>query len=148
MRTLLAIIFCLSVACSHQRRDSNVANTDAGNHSVAVETPNDSVTDFLLLSCASDFQKSKPTPTKFNATYFGYKELPSNKKMFLLRGQFQPAEENQRKWIPFVTIKTSGYEQWIGAQSNGFTQDSTTVWDTSRDLSSLLASKVDSLSRR
>jgi hypothetical protein len=46
---------------------------------------------------------------------------------------------------PFATIKTSGYEQWIGAQAVGFCQRSSVIWDKAGDLSSSLQSRLDSL---
>jgi hypothetical protein len=46
---------------------------------------------------------------------------------------------------PFVTIKTSGYEQYIGAQAAGFCQDSSVTRDQLGDLSSSLQSRLDSL---
>lgn len=62
----------------------------------------------------------------------------------MLCGQFLPAEGGDKAvWTPFATIKTSGYEQWIGASS--FCQGSAVVWDKVGDLSSALQSRLDSL---
>ncbi len=64
----------------------------------------------------------------------------------MLCGQFLPAQEaGKAEWTPFATIKTSGYEQWIGAQAAGFCQNSSVIWDKVDDLSSSLQSRLDSL---
>lgn len=63
----------------------------------------------------------------------------------MLCGQFLPAPEGGKaEWAPFATIKTSGYEQWIGAQADGFCQGSSVIWEKG-DLSSSLQSRLDAL---
>jgi hypothetical protein len=70
----------------------------------------------------------------------------SGEKQYMLCGQFLPAPEGGKaEWMPFATIKTSGYEQWIGAQAAGFCQGSSVIWDKVGDLSSSLQSRLDSL---
>lgn len=64
----------------------------------------------------------------------------------MLCGQFLPAREGgTAEWTPFATIKTSPYEQWIGAQAAGSCQSSSVIWDEEGDLSSPLQSRLDSL---
>jgi len=71
---------------------------------------------------------------------------PSGEERYMLCGQFLPAQEGGRvEWTPFATIKTSGYEQWIGAQAAAFCQASSVTWDNEGDLSSSLQSRLDSL---
>ncbi|MGB2869357.1 MAG: hypothetical protein WBD36_12960 [Bacteroidota bacterium] len=71
---------------------------------------------------------------------------PGGVEQYMLCGQFLPAQEGGKtEWMPFVTIKTSGYEQWIGAQALGFCQGSSVIWDKVADLSSSLQSRLDSL---
>lgn len=47
--------------------------------------------------------------------------------------------------MPFATIKTSDYEQWIGAQAAGFCKHSPVIWDEAGDLSPSLQSRLDAL---
>ena len=71
---------------------------------------------------------------------------PSGEEQYMLCGQFLPAQEGgNAEWTPFATIKTSDYEQWIGAQAAGFCQHSPVIWDEVGDLSSALQSRLDSL---
>jgi hypothetical protein len=65
----------------------------------------------------------------------------------MLCGQFLPAQEaGTAEWTPFVTLKTSGYEQYIGAQAEAsYCQHSSVIWDKAGELSALLQSRLDSL---
>jgi hypothetical protein len=67
-------------------------------------------------------------------------------KQYLLCGEFQPAQrEGKAEWMPFVTLKTSGYEQWLGGQAASWCQRSEIVWDDGGDLSGSLQKRLDSL---
>jgi hypothetical protein len=61
----------------------------------------------------------------------------------MLCGEFLPAQEGGKaEWMPFATIKTSGYEQWIGAQAAGLCHGASVIWDKVGDLSSSLQSRL------
>jgi hypothetical protein len=71
---------------------------------------------------------------------------PSGEEQYMLCGQFLPAQEGgNAEWTPFATIKTSGYEQWIGTQAADYCQRSAVIWDKEGDLSPSLQSRFDSL---
>ena len=70
---------------------------------------------------------------------------PEGTKQYRLCGEFLPAQESGKSdWTPFVTIKTSGYEQMIGAQAVSLCAHPSMTWDKG-DLSSSLQSRLDSL---
>ena len=96
---------------------------------------------FLLDSAATDFHKHGPKPVRFRDVYFGY--ASTGEKLYRICGQFQTSDNED--WVAFATVKTSGYEQWIGGQSGGFSQDPVAVWDKAHDLSAKLMSQLDSL---
>ncbi|RPI04918.1 MAG: hypothetical protein EHM64_08320 [Ignavibacteriae bacterium] len=107
----------------------------------------DSALQFLLTTTATDFLAHRPPdPIRFRDVRFGYIITPGGEKQYMLCGQFLPAQDGDKaQWTSFATIKTSGYEQWIGGQSAGFCQNSSAVWDKVDDLSSSLQSRFDSL---
>ena len=107
----------------------------------------DSVVQFLLTTAATDFHTHRPPdPVRFRDVRLGHFMTPSGQEQYMLCGQFLPAPEGGKAvWTPFATIKTSGYEQWIGAQAAGFCQGSSVIWDQTGDLSSLLQNRLDSL---
>ena len=107
----------------------------------------DPVVEFLLTAAATDFHTHRPPdPVRFRDVRIGHVMSQSGEEQYMLCGQFLPAPEGGKaEWTPFATIKTSGYEQWSGAQAAGFCQRSTVIWDKEDDLSPLLQSRLDSL---
>ena len=107
----------------------------------------DSVVQFLLTSAATDFHTHGPSrPLRFRDVRLGSLAAASGTKQYLLCGEALLREEGGKEvWIPFATIKTSGYEQWIGNQATAFCQGSSVVWEEAGDLSALLESRLDSL---
>jgi len=105
------------------------------------------VVQFLLTAAATDFHTHRPPdPVRFRDVRIGHVMTPSGKEQYMLCGQFLPAQGGGKgEWTPFATIKTSGYEQWIGARAVGFCQDASVIWDKEGDLSSSLQSRLDSL---
>ena len=103
----------------------------------------DQVEQFLVTSAATDFHTHGPSgPLRFHNVRIGHLKASDGKEQYMLCGEFHPA--GKAEWTPFVTIKTSGYEQWMGAQATGFCQRPSVSWDKG-DLSSSLQSKLDSL---
>jgi len=105
------------------------------------------VVEFLLTAAATDFHTHRPPdPARFRDVRVGHAVTPSGQEQYRLCGQFLPAQEGgTAEWTPFATIKTSGYEQWIGANATGFCQGSSVIWDKVGDLSSSLQSRLASL---
>jgi len=114
------------------------------NESKAVNPP---VVQFLLTAAANDFHTHRTLdPVRFRDVRVGHVTSPTGEEHYRLCGQFLPAQQGGKaQWTPFATIKTSGYEQYIGAQAAGFCQDSSVIWDKEADLSSSLQSRLDSL---
>ena len=111
------------------------------------QTVSPTVVQFLLTAAASDFHTHRPPdPVRFRDVRIGHVMTPSGEQQYMLCGQFLPAQEaGKAEWTPFATIKTSGYEQWIGAQAARFCQGPSVIWDKVDDLSSSLQSRLDSL---
>ena len=107
----------------------------------------DPVVQFLVTAAATDFHTHRPPdPVRFRDVRIGHVMTPTGEEQYMLCGQFLPAQEGGKaEWTPFATIKTSGYEQWNGAQAAGFCQGSSVIWDKEGDLSSLLQIRLDSL---
>lgn len=105
------------------------------------------VVQFLLTAAATDFHTHRPPdPVRFRDVRIGHVMTPSGEEQYMLCGQFLPAQEGgNAEWTPFATIKTSDYEQWIGAQAAGFCQHSPVIWDKEGDFSFSLQSRLDSL---
>lgn len=137
LAVLLAAFFL--AAC----RDAPVARGEPGGRDDAT----DSVVQFLVASAANDFHTHRPPdPVRFRDVRIGHIVTASGEPQYFLCGRFLPAQEGRKAdWTPFATIKTSGYEQWIGDQAEHFCEGSAVNWDKAGDLSSLLQSRLDSL---
>jgi hypothetical protein len=106
----------------------------------------DPIVQFLLTAAATDFHTHGPSDVRFRDVRIGHVMTPGGKEQYILCGQFLPTHEGGKaEWTPFATIKTSGYEQYLGAQAASFCQGSSVLWDKEGDLSSSLQSRLDSL---
>jgi len=148
----LAVLFATLVlaACSSApatSRESQPARPNPGSAPESQKTSIDSAVQFLLTSAATDFHTHRPPdPARFRDVRIGHFTNADGKEQYILCGQFLPAQEGGKaEWVPFATIKTSGYEQWLGAQATEYCQRSSVVWDQVGDLSSSLQSRFDSL---
>jgi hypothetical protein len=101
---------------------------------------------FLLTAAATDFHThSQSHVIHFRKVHFGRVMTPEGENRYILCGQFLPARtKDKADWTPFATIKTSGYEQWLGDQAASFCKRPSVKWDKG-DLSSSLQSRFDSL---
>jgi len=107
----------------------------------------DSPMEFLLRSAASDFHAHHPPVVeRFRHVRFGHVTIPAGAKQYQLCGEFLPQQrEGKAEWTSFATIKTSGFEQYLGSQAASWCQRSRFVRDGSEDLSSTLQNRLDSM---
>ena len=140
MRLIVATFStCVLLACSTALAAVNRARTQAEPLSSAVE--------FLLSSAATDFSRTRAESAvvRVREVRSGYSVTPDQGKQYLLCGSFSRVREGKAfGWIPFVTIRTSGYEQYTGAQAVSECARSSIVWDTG-DLSASLQSRLDAV---
>jgi hypothetical protein len=147
----LPVLFPILVlaACSKAPVTRNESPAVSPTQAAATEPPQalDSVLQFLLSSAANDFHNHRPPdPVRFRNVRLAHVTTSDGKSHYRLCGEFLPAPEGGKaEWAPFATIKTSGYEQWIGAQAANYCQGSSLIWDNVDDLSSALQNRFDSL---
>lgn len=108
----------------------------------------DSVVDFLLTSAANDFHAHGPDHiVGFRDVRVG-RITEGGEARIMLCGRFLRAQDSaMAEGVPFVTIKTSGYEQYLGPQALSFCQGASVVWEITDDLSSLLKRRLDALQK-
>ncbi len=147
--TLSIAIFVLAASCTAQvtRSDSPAVTPPQVVAPKQQIASLDSVVQFLLTSAAADFHAHRPPdPVRFRNVRVGHMADPSGEKRYILCGEFLPSQVGGKaKWTPFATIKTSGYEQYLGAQAAAWSKDPSFVWDKVGDLSSTLQSRLDAL---
>ena len=143
---ILFLVITLTISCNRSRKGTDrLKELDIiieSTKDVTYIVP-DSITDFLISACLSDLKKqSHLSNIQFRDSHIGFKVSETGERHYFLCGQFKA--EPEQVWIPFATIKTSGYEQWQGVQSSAFCQDSTVIWSTN-NLSKSLQKKLVSL---
>lgn len=108
-----------------------------------------SAKEFLLASAATDFHANFSVEAiRFHNVRIGHVTTSEGARQYMLCGEFSLAQHSVgAERTPFATIKTSDYEQWIGAQSVGLCQRESLIWDGEDDLSSSLQSRFDTLAR-
>ena len=96
------------------------STTPAPRTQAAIDPP----VQFLLGTAAADFHAHRsPYPARFRDVRIGHVMTPGGAKQYMLCGEFLPAQEDgTAEWVPFATVKTSGYEQWLGVQAANFCQ--------------------------
>jgi hypothetical protein len=136
LKAFAFIVFMSAIICCNSKN-----NADTKDNSTATsenESIPDTVVQFLITSASNDFRNHQPpTPVDFRNVKIGYIKSPNSKKTFLLCGEFL-SQEN-KEWIEFTTIKTSGYEQYLGKTQ--YCQDATMVL-TDENLSVELKNKL------
>jgi hypothetical protein len=144
MTAILALIAC--EANSITRSQSEVLHFVQTPAHEQQKASKDTALQFLLTPAATDFHTHHPAHTiYFRNVYIGSVITPEGEKQYMLCGQFLPARaKDNADWTPFATIKTSGYEQWLGDQAERFCKRPSIMWDKG-DLSSSLQSRFDSL---
>ena len=100
---------------------------------------------FLLAAAAGDFRAHPPLPVAFREVHLGHMEGTEREPHYLLCGQYRTAPAGE--WLHFATVKTSGYEQWLGGQSVSACDQSSFHLDREEDLAPQLQSRFDALAR-
>ena len=151
MRTYVYLfVIVIFAACSTAPVARNESQTASPAPTPAAQSNNASTDhnlEYLLTSAASDFRAHRPPdPARFREVRFGHLKTAGGNETDILCGQFQPSQGGDKaEWMPFVTIKTSGYEQYLGNQANTYCRDPSAVWQSDIDLSSTLQSRLDSM---
>jgi hypothetical protein len=146
---ILILIFFLTSCSSRSSNDNHSSKGNPNSISLA-DTQNaslDSIVHFLLDASAKDFHDHQPpTPVGFRNVKVRNLIGSNGENHYMIIGQLLDQDkQNKDEWTSFTTIKTSGYEQWIGDQSLRYGQGSKAISYKINDLSSELKSRFDSL---
>jgi hypothetical protein len=142
--SLVALLFAACSTMPASRRESPPARPGQVS---ASDGELDSLVQFLLAQAASDFHSHRPPEVaQVRNVHIRHVTTAGGAKQYMLCGEFLPArKEGKVEWTPFATIKTSGYEQWLGVQAANLCRRSTVIWENTADLSSSLQTRLDSM---
>lgn len=144
LKTFAFIFFMSAIwSCnSNNKKEDKTDSSAIAATSAMKESIPDSTIDFLITSAATDFHKHQPpTPIDFRNVKVGYSLSSNNEKTYVLCGEFL-SKEAQETWLSFATVKTSGYEQYLGNQARAFCENATIVSTGKVDLALHLKNKL------
>jgi hypothetical protein len=114
--SVVAVVVCASAAAGPP------APVDAATDKATI--------DYLLDSAAADFRTHPPRATAFRKVYFGQFDAEGQPPQYEICGEFQVNKPGgKHAWMHFVTIRTSGYEQYISAQPPSWCTREGMSWD-------------------
>lgn len=144
-RTMIAIFVTMLLACNAQVNEKE-STTEPSVNSINPENREaipDSVIQFLISSAAIDFNEHQPpTAIDLRNVKAGY-IASGNERTYLICGEFLSKEK--KDWEFFTTIKTSGYEQYIG--STTYCQKASFVETDNNRLAEEIKSKLTELKK-
>ena len=136
------ILSCNNPTINQQKEVNRNDSTDAASVIIKESIP-DSTLQFLITSAAQDFHlHHPPTAIDFRNVKAGYIASP-NEKMYLICGEFLSQEK--KEWESFTTIRTSGYEQYLG--DNMYCHKAVFILGNKDDLSLELKNKFIALGK-
>jgi len=103
---------------------------------------------FLIDASAQDFfAEMSPTPTAFREVQAGVMRMDGASDRPLLCGEVEVVIDGaDPQWASFATVRTSGYQTWIGAAASAVCEDPRTQMQPSADLAIRLEQRLTTLS--
>lgn len=146
LKTAASFAFLTVLLSCNTHSNEKVSKNNTANNSTkseSIKTIPDSVIEFLIHSAAKDFNDHRP-PTAIDVRNVKAGYISSSKEpMYLICGELLSKEENT--WVQFVTIKTSGYEQYLG--DNMYCQKATFEKTDDGRLSDKIKEKLNALKK-
>ena len=130
LRTLTLSVLLLAGCQGGEQRVAHPPATVAGNLEA-----------FLLESAASDFRNHVAAEgVSFRNVHVGVFRGDNGSTVNLMCGEFRTAD-SAADWELFATLRTEGYENWLGGSAAAYCRGSNTILDTNRDLAAALSAK-------
>jgi hypothetical protein len=137
---LCSILILLSGSSFIRRSTSLATGSVVALSSEIQQSSIDSILQYLLISTVNDFHTQSPSDSiRFRDVHFGHNKVASGNNLYMLCGKYSSLKGGKNEWRSFVTIKTSGYELYLGET----TYCKKFIQDNKRDLSTLLQNRFD-----
>lgn len=94
----------------------------------AVADPDPAIVAFLLDASAKDFKLTGGNLSMAIKDARIGQFTENGKTINLLCGTFKPVADAEDAWVHFATVKTSDYEQWLGATAKAFCDQESMQW--------------------
>lgn len=139
---LLTLVSILLYSC-HNNAEMKSSNTNQPAEMEDNITVSDTLKTFLVNSTVQDFYKNRQNGVVgFRNVFLKLYE----RETYLICGEFITIDkEKAEKWVDFATLKTEGYELWIGGNATAYCNDAKTITTSTEDLATLLNSQLKNL---
>lgn len=144
-RAVTLVFLAFMISCNTPAREEKSKNNTSNKSTKRehIQSIPEAVTRFLIDSAAGDFNEHQP-PTAIDIRNVKAGYISSGRETtYLICGEFLSREE--KDWVQFVTIKTAGYEQYIG--DNMYCQEATFEKPGNDRLSGEIKRKLNSIKR-
>lgn len=144
---LLSVLIVILLYSCHNNAENKSPNSNQAQvmkDSLVIPVPvPDILKTFLINSTAQDFYKHRQNEVDgFRNVFLRLYEG----KTYLICGEVLVKNKEQAdKWIDFATLKTEGYELWIGGNATTYCNDAKTVASSTGDLASSLNTELKNL---
>jgi hypothetical protein len=131
----------LLLACRPEPKPpADAASTSAAVRSAAPHGQTASL-NYLMASAGDDFRANAHGPVEVRNVRFGLRDTTGGRASYVLCGEFRHrAGADTAQWVPFATVETSKYEQWLG--ETRFCQPLSGSWDDSDSLTTRLQQEL------
>jgi hypothetical protein len=102
--------------------------------------------DELVAASVADFRAHQtPPPTDFRAVRAGTLTNADGSRQLLLCGEALVTPEAVATWLPFATLQTGGYEQWLGGHATDLCTQPGIEWQPAEDLAATMTAEFAKL---
>lgn len=138
----LVIILLYSCQNNAEKKSSDNNQTNTAENNFIASTPvSDSLKTFLVNSTVQDFFKTRQNDVvEFRNVSLKLYETET----YMICGQFLEKKQTE-KWVDFATLKTEGYELWIGGNATTYCNNAKTISSSTKDLATTLNKQLKSL---
>lgn len=102
-----------------------------------------SVRDALVGWSAADFATHGPKVGQVRNVHLRYLVDDLGERTYVLCGEVLPGGDATSGWLPFATIRTDPYEQWLGGQAGAYCAAAHALPEGDEDLSPALEARLD-----
>ena len=133
----------LLVACrGESRAPQGVSSTPPTASDPAAPHEHEASLGYLISSAGDDFLANTPGRIEVRNVRFGLRDTTGGRESYVLCGDFRRRSDGESgQWVPFATVETSKYEQWLG--ETRFCQTLSGAWNTADSLTTRLQKALD-----
>ena len=139
---LACVAAAVLVACRAETRAPQGVSSTPPAAGPAAPHAHEASLGYLISSAGDDFLANTPGRIEVRNVRFGLRDTTGGRESYVLCGDFRRRSDGESgQWVPFATVETSKYEQWLG--ETRFCQTLSGAWNTADSLTTRLQKALD-----